>query len=133
MKNSTPTTQAELKSSNTFSSQVVEVHRFVAKVELMEGVGINSVIEFANLEIGMVWQIDTNSITVLLFTANSKVAVGLGARLANTKLEIHAGENLLGRIVDPLIRLRDGGPKVTPGKSVPVFGSAPTFFERAID
>ncbi len=123
---------SKLSQKQTAAAKVVSVYRFVAKIGGLANAQTNAVVEFANKELGLVWQANEETVTVLLFSPNSTVAVGMEAKIAANSFSIYANENLLGRIVDPLLSPKDGSVLKKNGQPQPVFGSAPGFFERAI-
>lgn len=120
------------KNNYTRSSHVSSIVNFIAHISPISDAQINAVVEFENKELGIIWQIGLHTNVVLLLTPVSLVTTGMKVRIVASNFSIYADERLLGRIVDPLLSPRDNKPLVSGGKPQPVFGIAPSFFERAI-
>ncbi|MBA3678795.1 sodium-transporting two-sector ATPase [Candidatus Saccharibacteria bacterium] len=115
-----------------FSSVVSSVYRFVVHIENLRSAQPNAIVQFSNGEMAIIWQANEKATTALLLSANSKVEVGMGAKLVADNFSVYASDKLLGRIVDPLLSPKDGKSIDKKGTPQPVFGSAPGFYERAI-
>lgn len=118
--------------NNKIQTTVVKVSRFIAFCEIVDDFSINSVVKFENNEIGMVWQETKDYIVVLLLSDSSQVVVGMKCSLSGTSLYVKPGDELLGRIVNPMLKSVDGAKLMQNGEPLPVFGAAPAFHERAI-
>lgn len=114
------------------SGKVISLFECIVHVEPLPSATVGGVVQFENNEIGLIWQISTESVTVLLLSKNSKIVVGNRAQLAGSSLYVRLDERVLGHSVDPLLQKIDGKSIKPSGNPVPVFGSAPTFHERAI-
>ena len=114
------------------TTKVASVYRFVAKLHTLDGAKNNAIVEFENKEVGLIWQVSETEMTVLLFKLDSAISVGMTARIIANDFSIYVCDELLGRIVDPLLVPKDGKKLKKSGQPQPIFGSAPGFFERAI-
>jgi F-type H+-transporting ATPase subunit alpha len=131
----TPTqhnSHTHLSSSKHNSARVIALFNCIAHIEPLASATVGGVVQFENNEIGLIWQVALDRITVLLLAKNSKVRLGGKAKFAGSSLYIKLDDRVLGHTVDPLLQTIDGKTIKPFGTPLPVFGAAPSFHERAI-
>lgn len=110
---------------------VLSVGEGTAIVDGLPNVGAEELIYFPDDMIGMVYNLDPTSIGVILLDDSQKINAGNEVRRSGRVLDVPVGENLLGRVIDPLGRpLDEKGPVIT-GKRYPVERPAPPIMHRA--
>ncbi len=70
-------------------------------------------LEFKNGIYGMVMDLEENGVGAVLFDSSDSVGVGDTVRGLNTVSDVPVGDDLIGRVVDPLGRTYDGQPLKT--------------------
>ena len=88
---------------------VVEVGDGIARVYGLERAMASEIVEFSGDLYGLVLNLEEESVGVALFGDSERVQEGDEVRRTGRVLETLAGENMLGRVVDPLGRPLDGG------------------------
>ncbi|MBQ3816962.1 MAG: F0F1 ATP synthase subunit alpha [Clostridia bacterium] len=86
-------------------------------------------LEFGNGSYGMALDLEENGVGAVLFDSSDSVSVGDTAKGTGTVAQIPVGEELLGRIIDPIGRPLDGKPLLTK-EHLPVERSAPGIMDR---
>ncbi len=114
------------------SVKVTALFDCIAHTEPIAEATVGGVMQFSTGEVGLIWQISEQAVTVLLLARESQVVVGTTAKLAGNSLYVRADAKVLGHTVDPLLQTIDGKVVQPSGTPLPVFGAAPTFHERAI-
>jgi F-type H+-transporting ATPase subunit alpha len=102
----------------------------VAFVQGLKHVGFEELVAFDSGATGMAYDLNTEGTGVVLLTGANAVTAGDGVRGLKALPSILAGDQLLGRIVDPLGRPLDDGPAIRTGQRLPLFRPAPEFIER---
>ena len=82
-------------------------------------------LEFDGGVMGMALDLDENGAGAVLFDSADEVKVGDGVRGTGAVAEIPVGNNVLGRVLDPIGRALDGAP-FEPERYYPVERPAPT-------
>ena len=88
---------------------VVEVGDGIARVYGLERAMASEIVAFPGDVYGLVLNLEEESVGVALFGDSEKVQEGDEVRRTSRVLETLAGEQMLGRVVDPLGRPLDGG------------------------
>jgi len=88
---------------------VVEVGDGIARVYGLERAMSSEIVEFPGELYGLVLNLEEESVGVALFGDSERVQEGDEVRRTGRVLETLAGEQLLGRVVDPLGKPLDGG------------------------
>ena len=95
---------------------VVRVGDGVAWVHGLRSAGYSEVLEIESedgIVEAFVLNLNEDEIGAVLLGDDSRVKAGARVTLKGTVLEVPVGEELLGRVVDPLGRPLDGGPEIT--------------------
>lgn len=94
--------------------RVLEVGDGIARVYGLSGVMANEMVEFASGTIGLAFNLEENSVGIIILGDYLKINEGEEVRSTGKLLSVPVGEELLGRVVDPLGNPLDGkGPIVT--------------------
>ena len=110
--------------------RVLEVGDGIARVYGLSGVMAQEMVEFANGTIGLAFNLEENSVGVIILGDYLDIAEGDEVRSTGRLLSVPVGDELLGRVVDPLGNPLDGkGPIVTKQRR-PVEIIAPGVAER---
>jgi len=111
--------------------RVLEVGDGIARVYGLSGVMSQEMVEFANGTIGLAFNLEENSVGIIILGDYLDIAEGDEVRSTGRLLSVAVGDELLGRVVDPLGNPLDGkGPIVTKQRR-PVEIIAPGVAERA--
>lgn len=86
-------------------------------------------IEFGSGAFGMALELSQNGVGAVLFDAAESVQAGETVRGTGNVVEVPVGENLLGRVIDPIGRPLDGKP-LSAQKFYPVERPAPSIIDR---
>jgi F-type H+-transporting ATPase subunit alpha len=110
--------------------RVLEVGDGIARVYGLSGVMAQEMVEFANGTIGLAFNLEENSVGIIILGDYLDIAEGDEVRSTGRLLSVPVGDELLGRVVDPLGNPLDGkGPIVTKQRR-PVEIIAPGVAER---
>ena len=110
--------------------RVLEVGDGIARVYGLSGVMAQEMVEFSNGVIGLAFNLEENSVGIIILGDYLKIAEGDEVRSTGRLLSVPVGDELLGRVVDPLGNPLDGkGPIVTKNRR-PVEIIAPGVAER---
>jgi F-type H+-transporting ATPase subunit alpha len=94
--------------------RVLEVGDGIAQVYGLSGVMAGEMVEFAGNIIGLAFNLEENSVGVIILGDYLKINEGDEVRSTGRLLSVPVGDELLGRVVDPLGNPLDGkGPVVT--------------------
>lgn len=112
-------------------AEVIGVGEFFVTTTVVIGVGRFSSLVFDNGAEGFVWQITHDTMKVLMLEGDMPLVGSLGADTGTT-LSTSVSSELLGRVVDPLLRPLDGKPEVVSAKRRNIFAAAPPFDQREL-
>ena len=94
--------------------RVLEVGDGIARVYGLQSAMAGEMVEFQNGVRGLVFNLEENSVGVILLGAFQKIKEGDEVKTLGALLSVPVGEALIGRVVDPLGNALDGkGPVVT--------------------
>jgi F-type H+-transporting ATPase subunit alpha len=94
--------------------RVLEVGDGIARVYGLSGVMANEMVEFESGTTGLAFNLEENSVGIIILGDYLKINEGEEVRSTGKLLSVPVGEELLGRVVDPLGNPLDGkGPIVT--------------------
>jgi F-type H+-transporting ATPase subunit alpha len=103
----------------------------IARVEGLPGVRSEELILFSDNVLGMVFNIDATEVGVILLGESPMLGAGSEVRRTRRILEVPVGEELIGRVVDPMGRPLDGLGPVGGAEQRPVEREAPAIMDRA--
>ena len=94
--------------------RVLEVGDGIARVYGLSGVMAQEMVEFANGTIGLAFNLEENSVGIIILGDYLQISEGDEVRSTGRLLSVPVGDELLGRVVDPLGNPLDGkGPIIT--------------------
>jgi len=110
---------------------IAAVSTGVATVTGLRGVGLDELIQFPGELSGIAFNIDENEIGVVLLGDHSHLHAGDEVTRSGRVMDVGVGEELLGRVIDPLGRpLDERGPIVCP-RRLPIEREAKPIMDRA--
>lgn len=112
-------------------AEVVGVGEFFVTTTVVIGISRFSELVFDNGSVGFVWQIVGEHMKVLMIQGDLPIIGSLGAD-TGTMLSTIVSSELIGRVVDPLLRPLDGKPEVVSSKKRDIFAPAPSFDQREL-
>lgn len=118
----------------TISDEIGTVLQYgdgVALISGMYGAHLNELVEFQDGSFGMVLNLETNQAGAIVFGESPDIHAGDGVRLLGRTIDVPVGEELLGRVVNPLGEPVDGHGPIHAGKRRPVEAPAPGIEERS--
>ena len=110
--------------------EVIEVMDGIAVIKGLKEAMMGEMVVFQKELSGQVFNLERNRISCILFGDYSLLHEGDRAFRTNRVLEIPVGEELLGRIIDPLGNLLDGGASPDCRHKRPVINRAPEVIQR---
>ncbi|OYW23907.1 MAG: F0F1 ATP synthase subunit alpha, partial [Planctomycetales bacterium 12-60-4] len=94
--------------------RVVEVGDGIARVYGLSSAMSGEMVEFSNGVRGQVFNLEENSVGVIILGNYLEITEGMEVRTTGALLSVPVGDALLGRVVDPLGNALDGkGPVIT--------------------
>src|SRR3954449_2269336 len=111
--------------------RVLEVGDGIARVYGLSGVMAQEMVEFSNGTIGLAFNLEENSVGIIILGDYLSIAEGDEVRSTGRLLSVPVGDELLGRVVDPLGNPLDGKGPIVTKKRRPVEIIAPGVAERA--
>src|SRR5947207_15066751 len=111
--------------------RVLEVGEGIAHVYEPSGVMAQEMVEFANGTIGLAFNLEENSVGIIILGDYLSIAEGDEVKSTGRLLSVPVGDELLGRVVDPLGNPLDGKGPIVTKKRRPVEVIATGVAERA--
>ena len=102
----------------------------IARAVGLENVMSGEMVEFANGSIGMVQNLETEDVGIIIFGEYINIHEGDLVRRLDRIMEVPVGPALLGRVVNPLGEPVDGLGELGTTKTRPVEAEAPSIMER---
>ncbi|MBD3949334.1 F0F1 ATP synthase subunit alpha [Tuanshanicoccus lijuaniae] len=102
----------------------------IARANGLENVMIGEMVEFANGTKGMVQNLESGDVGIIIFGDYVTIHEGDLVRRMNKIMEVPVGNELLGRVVNPLGEAIDGLGEIQASKSRPVEADAPGIMDR---
>src|SRR5687768_14802831 len=103
----------------------------VAKVSGLPGVGFEEVLRFPGDSYGIAFNVEEDEIGVILLDDYSQLHTGDEVERTEHVMDVPVGDGLIGRVIDPLGRPRDGKAPVISTTRVPIERPAPSIMDRA--
>ena len=110
---------------------VTSVATGIAKVSGLPGVGFDELVTFPGDLLGIAFNVDEHEIGVVLLDKYWDLHVGDEVQRTGRVMDVVVGDELLGRVIDPLGRPLDGKGPVVSSKRLPVQRGAPPIMDRA--
>src|SRR5664279_3771171 len=110
---------------------ITSISTGIARVSGLPGVGFEELLEFPGGVFGIAFNVDEDEIGVVLLGDYWHLHAGDEVQRTGRVMDVAVGDELLGRVIDPLGRpLDDKGP-VGSGKRLPIERPAPPIMDRA--
>ena len=99
---------------------VISVATGIAKVSGLPGVGFEELVKFPGDVLGIAFNVDEDEIGVVLLGAYQDLHAGDEVERTGRVMDVAVGDELLGRVIDPLGRPLDGNGPVTSNQRMPI-------------
>src|SRR3984885_3807372 len=103
----------------------------IATISGLPGVGFEELVSFSNGLLGIAFNVDKDEVGVILLGDYQGLHAGDEVTRTGRVMDVMVGEELLGRVIDPLGRPLDGRPPFAGGPRRPTECPAPAIMERA--
>lgn len=110
---------------------LIEVSRGIATVTGLPNVQSDELLRFADNQHGFAFNLDRHSVGCVLLDASESLHAGSIVQRTGRVLDTPVGDELLGRVIDPLGRPLDGGHRLDTLRRVPCERDAPGIMRRA--
>jgi len=110
---------------------VMSVATGIAKVSGLPGVGFEELVKFPGDVLGIAFNVDEDEIGVVLLGEYQDLHAGDEVQRTGRVMDMTVGEELLGRVIDPLGRPLDGNEPVNTSERLPIERPAPSIMDRA--
>jgi F-type H+-transporting ATPase subunit alpha len=110
---------------------VVSVATGIAKVSGLPGVGFEELVKFPGDVFGIAFNVDEDEIGVVLLGEYQDLHAGDEVERTGRVMDVAVGDELLGRVIDPLGRPLDGLGPVATNQRLPIERAAAAIMDRA--
>jgi F-type H+-transporting ATPase subunit alpha len=110
---------------------IVSVATGIAKVSGLPGVGFEELVKFAGNVLGIAFNVDEDEIGVVLLGDYWHLHTGDEVERTGRVMDVVVGDDLLGRVIDPLGRPLDGNGPVVASERLPIERPAAAIMDRA--
>jgi len=110
--------------------RVVEVGDGIARIYGLNNVITSEMLQFEHGVLGEVFNLEEDSIGAVLYGEYTKVREGSDVFPTGRVMSIPVGDELLGRVINPLCEVLDGGPAITTKTRRTIESDAPGIAER---
>ena len=125
LKNFTP--QLALREVGT----ITKVSTGVVKVSGLPSVGFEELVAFPGGLLGIAFNVDEDEVGVVLLGDYWHLRAGDQVERTGRVMDVSVGDELLGRVINPLARPLDGRGPIASSKSLPIERPAPAIMDRA--
>jgi len=119
-------TKADLSEVGT----VIQVGDGIARVYGLKDVKASELVDFGNGVKGMAMNLEYDNVGCVLMGSDDLVHEGGSVKRTGEVISIGVGDDIIGRVVDPLGRPLDGKPEIHVSKTMPIDIVAPGIVER---
>ncbi|MEZ6079882.1 MAG: hypothetical protein R3C56_30685 [Pirellulaceae bacterium] len=123
--------QDEAKLTPVEIGVVEQVERGVARVRGLPHVQIDEMLRFAGGQRGYAFNLDPDEVGCVLLDSGERIAAGTRVERMHTVLDTPVGDELLGRVIDPVGRSLDGGRSLDTLARLPCERDAPPIMHRS--
>ncbi|WP_100400382.1 F0F1 ATP synthase subunit alpha [Bacillus sp. FJAT-44742] len=109
---------------------VIQVGDGIARAHGLENVMAGELLEFSNGIMGMAQNLEENNVGIVILGPYSEIREGDEVKRTGRIMEVPVGEQLLGRVVNPLGQPVDGKGPIETSKSRPIESPAPGVMDR---
>src|SRR5690554_4199100 len=109
---------------------VIEVGDGIARVHGLDNVMAGELVEFSNGVMGMSQNLEENNVGIIILGPYTDIREGDEVKRTGRIMEVPVGEELLGRVVNPLGQPIDGQGPINSAKTRPIESPAPGVMDR---
>ena len=109
---------------------VISVATGIAKVSGLPGVGFEELVKFPGDVLGIAFNVDEDEIGVVLLGEYQDLHAGDEVERTGRVMDVAVGDELLGRVIDPLGRPLDGNGPVASNQRMPIERPAAAIMDR---
>jgi F-type H+-transporting ATPase subunit alpha len=110
---------------------IISVATGIAKVSGLPGVGFEELVTFPGGVLGIAFNVDEDEIGVVLLGAYQELHAGDEVERTGRVMDVAVGDELLGRVIDPLGQALDGKGPVASNQRLPIERPAAAIMDRA--
>ncbi|UZJ57982.1 alternate F1F0 ATPase, F1 subunit alpha [Pseudomonas sp. KU26590] len=110
---------------------IVSVSTGIARVSGLSGLGFEELLVFPGGLSGIAFNLDEEGVDVVLLGDSAHLHAGQEVLRTGRVMDVAVGDELLGRVIDPLGRPLDGGEPVTTLQRLPIERPAAAIMDRA--
>ena len=110
---------------------IISVATGIAKVSGLPGVGFEELVTFPGGVLGIAFNVDEDEIGVVLLGAYQDLHAGDEVERTGRVMDVAVGDELLGRVIDPLGRALDGNGPIAANQRLPIERPAAAIMDRA--
>jgi len=110
--------------------EVMRIGEGIAIVRGLPGVQSEEVLRFTGNRLGLAFNLDPKEIGVIMLDEETGVEAGSSVRRTGRVMDVPVGDAMLGRVVDPMGRPRDGGAVIEASDRYPLEREAPGIMDR---
>ena len=120
--------QSEIEVSDV--GTVIQVGDGIARAHGLDNVMAGELVEFSNGVMGMAQNLEENNVGIVILGPYSEIREGDEVRRTGRIMEVPVGEEMIGRVVNPLGQPVDGLGPIETTKTRPIEGGAPGVMDR---
>src|SRR6266498_3765785 len=113
------------------TGKITTISSGIAKVSGLPGVGFEELVKFPGDLYGIAFNLDEEEIGVVLLGDYSHLSTGDEAERTGRVMDVPAGDELIGRVIEPLGRPLDNKGNVISNQRLPIERNAPAIMNRA--
>ncbi len=113
------------------TGRVFQVGKGVARIRGLSGAKYDELLRFKGGGMGIAFNLDPGEVAAVLLDRYTSISAGDEVRRTGRVVDVPVGEELIGRVVDPLGRPLDSGRPVRAAERRPVEREAPPIIHRA--
>ena len=106
------------------------VGKGVVKITGLRGVKSDELILFPGEKYGIAFSLEADEVSAVMLDRSEDISAGMEVKRTGRVVDVPVGENLLGRVVDPLGIPLDNGPAIIAEKRYPAERGAPAIMDR---
>jgi F-type H+-transporting ATPase subunit alpha len=109
---------------------VIEVGDGIARAHGLDNVMAGELVEFSNGVVGMAQNLEESNVGIIILGAYTEIKEGDEVRRTGRIMQVPVGEELIGRVVNPLGQAIDGKGPIATSKTRPIESGAPGVMAR---
>ncbi|WP_047983781.1 F0F1 ATP synthase subunit alpha [Ornithinibacillus californiensis] len=109
---------------------VIEIGDGIARAHGLDNVMAGELVEFSNGVMGMAQNLEESNVGIVILGPYTEIKEGDEVRRTGRIMQVPVGEELIGRVVNPLGQAIDGGKPIETSKTRPIESAAPGVMDR---